>query len=71
MTINRMDTVDLNEVYLSGLARSPIALDRTPLRGHMCGNERSDALGNALLFRFGEKASLVTRGSSEIWRVEK
>ena len=66
-----MDSVDLNEVHLSGLAGSPITLNRTSLRRHVRANEHRDALSNALLFRFGEKSSLGTRGSSQILRVKK
>ena len=66
-----MDAVDVNEVYLSGLAWPPIALDEISLRRHMRANERRDLLSNALLFRFGEKSSLITRGSSEILRIKK
>ena len=71
VAVNRMDAVDVNEIYLSGLSRPPIALDEISLRRQMRANERRDPLSNALLFRFGEKSSLFTRGSSEILRIKK
>ena len=49
VAINRIDPVDLNEVYLSGLAGSPITLNRRSLLRHMRANEHRDALSNPLL----------------------
>jgi hypothetical protein len=74
VTINRVDPVNENEVYLSGLAGSPITLNRTSLRWHLFANELRDAQRNVLLLGLGEKPALgfpCGFDASQIFRIKK
>lgn len=74
VTINRVDAVNENEVYLSGLSGSPVALNRTSLWWHLFANELRDAQCNVLLLGFGEIPALgFSSGfyAPQIFRIEK
>jgi hypothetical protein len=74
VTINRVDPVNENEVYLSGLSGSPVALNRTSLGWHLFANELRDAQCNVLLLGLGEKPALSFPcgfDAPQMFRIEK